>query len=342
MKQHFLIPAIIVAGLSYTVSADIPRMADGKPDFSGRYDISMLTPFSRPSEFGERLYLTPEEVQEMEQKAADGRDYGARQKDPERAPPKAGGDVGAYDDFWFEWGSQGFAIDGKFRTSILTNPKNGRMPALTQAGSVRLANAPRFAWKNEGRAWWLETDDTPYDGPENMTAGVRCIYQPVATIPMRPLPYNNIKTVVQTSEHLLIHVEWMHWSRIVKLNGEHAPTDVRSLSGDSVGWWEGDTLVVETTNFLDSNWLQQAKDDLKVIERFTPVSSEGLLYEFEVEDGDYSAAYGGEFVWPRTEAQNFEYACHEGNYAMGGMLRGARLLEAEWETEQRTNGQDGE
>ena len=124
MKQHFLIPAIIVAGLSYIVSADIPRMADGKPDFSGRYDISMLTPFSRPSEFGERLYLTPEEVQEMEQKAADGRDSGARQKDPERAPPKAGGDVGAYDDFWFEWGSQGFAIDGKFRTSILTNPSN--------------------------------------------------------------------------------------------------------------------------------------------------------------------------------------------------------------------------
>ena len=342
MKQPILLSLLLSLGPSYLLSADIPRTADGKPDFSGRYDISMLTPFSRPSEFGERLYLTPEEVTAMDEKAADSRTQGARQKDPERAPPKAGGDVGAYDDFWFEWGSQGFSIDGKFRTSILTTPKNGRMPALTDQGSARLADAPRFAWKNEGRAWWVESGDTPYDGPENMVAGVRCIYQPVASVPMRPLPYNNIKTIVQTQEHLLIHIEWMHWARIVKLNSEHAPKDVRSLSGDSIGWWEGDTLVVETTNFLDSNWLQQPKDDLKVTERFTPVSSEGLLYEFHVNDGDYTESYGGEFVWPRTEAQNFEYACHEGNYAMGGMLRGARLLEAEWEEEHGTAAQEGE
>ena len=317
---------------------DIARTASGKPDFSGRYDISMLTPFQRPEEFGDRLYLTMDEVKAMEVRAATSRETQARPSDPNRAAPKAGGDVGAYNDFWFEWGTQGFAIDGKFRTSILTEPSNGRMPATTDDGGKRLAAQPRFAWKNLGWAWWLESGDTPYDGPENMVLGVRCIYQPTASVPIRPLPYNNLKTIVQTDTHVLINIEWMHWARVVRMDSEHLPSDIGSLSGDSIGRWDGDTLVVETTNFVAAQNVPRA--GLRVVERFSPVNADGLLYEFSVEDPDYTAPYGGAYVWPRTDALSYEYACHEGNYAMGNMLRGARLLEQEWHEKQKVSSGD--
>ena len=238
--------------------------------------------------------------------------------------------------FWFEWGSKGFAIDGKFRTSILTEPPNGRMPELTEVAKKERATAPRFAWKNLGEAWWLESGDTPYDGPENMVLGVRCIYQPPASVPIRPLPYNNLKTIVQTDSHVMINIEWMHWTRVVRIDSEHLPANVRSLSGDSIGWWEDDTLVVETTNFLASP--NVPKEGLRVVERFSPVSNEGLLYQFTVEDSDYEATYGGELLWPKTESYSFEYACHEGNYAMGNTLRGARLLEKEWYKQKAASG----
>ena len=331
-------PAAICAALFTLLSMALPtalaadsgiaRTASGKPDFSGRYDISSLTPFQRPETFGERLFLTEAEAAAMVSKAADSRQNQAQASNPDREAPTAGGDVGAYNDFWFEWGSQGFAIDGKFRTSILTEPADGRMPALTEAGKARRAAEPRFAWKNLGEAWWLESGDTPYDGPEDMVLGVRCIYQPPASVPIQPLPYNNLKTIVQTDSHLMINIEWMHWTRVVRMDAEHLPPDIRSLSGDSIGWWEGDTLVVETTNFLSAPHVP--REGYSVVERFTPVSDEGLLYQFAVDDPDYEAPYAGELLWPRTNALSYEYACHEANYAMGNTLRGARLLEQEW------------
>lgn len=323
---------------SYAADQDIVRTQNGKPDFSGRYDISSLTPFQRPQEFGERLFLTEEEARAVASKAAASRQSQSQPSDPDREAPKAGGNVGAYNDFWFEWGSQGFAIDGKFRTSILTEPSNGRMPAMTAVARERLANAPRFAWQNLGEAWWLESGDTPYDGPENMVLGVRCIYQPTASIPIRPLPYNNLKTIVQTDTHVMINIEWMHWSRVIRLDTEHLPQDIRSLDGDSIGSWDGDTLVVETTNFLESPGVP--KDGLRVIERFSPVSDKGLLYQFTVHDPDYTASYSGELLWPKTDGYSFEYACHEGNYAMGNTLRGARLLEQEYYENQANSSGD--
>lgn len=318
---------VLLSGAITASSDDYPRTKSGKPDFSGRYDISMVTPFSRPARFGDRAFLTAEEVEGMAEWAA-ARDAGDAASDAERTAPEIGGDVGAYNNVWFEWGGVGPAIDGKYRTSILTEPANGRMPEVTEQGRERFENAPRFAWQNEGRAWWLETGDRPYDGPETMILGVRCIYQGIATVPIRPLPYNNIKAIVQTDDHVMLHIEWMHWTRVIRMDAEHLPTDMRSLSGDSIGWWEDDTLVVETTNFLWEG--NVARDDYRVVERFSPIDGEGLLYQFRVEDGDYAEPYGGEFVWPRTEHPSFEYACHEGNYAMGNMLRGARRLEREW------------
>jgi len=136
-----------------------------------------------------------------------------------------------------------------------------------------------------------------------------------------------LKTIVQTDTHVAILVEWMHWTRIIRLNAEHHPPEVRSLSGDSIGRWEGDTLVVDTTNFIDLPG--PARESLHVVERFTPKGEDGLLYQFTVNDSDYTAPYSGEYIWPKTPDRLFEYACHEGNYALGNILRGARLLERE-------------
>ncbi len=331
--------AIIIAILPITLTTAalvnaqdaFPRTPAGKPDFSGNYDISSLTPFERPASYGDRLFLTAEEVDAMRNRASSARAEGAKPSDLESGPPAKGGNIGSYNDFWFDYGTNGFAIDGKFRTSILTSPANGRMPARTAAGREKLVNAPRFAWQEREGAWWLETGDTPYDGPENMVIGVRCIYQPGASMAIRPLPYNNLKTIVQTDEYVMILIEWMHWARVIRLDSEHLPVEIRSLDGDSIAWWEQDTLVVETTNFLDAPY--QPNDERRVIERFSPISDGGLLYSFTVEDPDYEEAYGGELVWPKTDERSYEYACHEGNYAMASTLMGARVREKEWREE---------
>ena len=140
---------------------------------------------------------------------------------------------------------------------------------------------------------------------------------------MRPIVYNNLKVIVQTDDHVLILVEWMHWARVVRLNSEHLPADMRSLSGDSIGWWEDDT-----TNFLSEPGVP--RDGFRVVERFSPLEADRLLYQFTVHDSDYVTPYTGEYPWPKTDTSLYEYACHEGNYAMGNTLRGARQLEKVW------------
>ena len=213
------------------------------------------------------------------------------------------------------------------------------MPPVSEAGKARRADLHPYAYENTGTAWWIETGDDPYDGPETLSLLDRCLYLSAAATPARPILYNNMKTITQTEDHVVIMVEWMHWAKVVRLNAEHAPADVRSLGGDSIGWWEGDTLVVETTNFLDRP--RVPREGLKVIERFTRHSADELLYEFTVHDPDYTAPYSGEFIWPQTDEQNYEYACHEGNYAMGGILRGARLLEREYHEQKAEAGSTG-
>ena len=218
-------------------------------------------------------------------------------------------------------------IDGQYPTSILTYPEDGRMPARTAEGQAKADVAPKFAWPERDGAWWLETGDQPYDGPENQTLGVRCIYQPPATIPIRPLVYNNLKTIVQTEDYLMLNIEWMHWSRIIRIDDKkHLSATLATYDGDSIGWWEGDTLVVETINFMDQ---PHQPADRKVIERFRPNNGGGLVYSFKVEDADYTDSYSGEMIWPSSEQSNYEYACHEGNHAMAGTLAGARVRERE-------------
>ncbi|MEM6706383.1 MAG: hypothetical protein AAF690_26965 [Acidobacteriota bacterium] len=339
-----LLAASIVAAPSLAQD-DIPRRPDGKPDLSGNYDIASLTPFERPEMHGDKQFMTPEEAAQIEKAAAAGMAFANRASDPNReAPPPGGdgsggaaGDVGGYNAFWIDPGSKTYMVDGKFRTSILYDPPNGRLPALTEEGKARRAAARPYVFKNTGTAWWLDdgAEEGPYDGPESLATIERCLY-PNGLLPSRPVLYNNLHTIVQTDTHLMILIEWMHEARIIRLDQEPAPEGLRSLSGDSVGRWEGDTLVVETTNFQFNPVSQR---DYKLTERFTRTSQDTLLYDFTVEDADYEVPYSGQFTWPQTQDKLYEYACHEGNYAMGGILRGARLLEKETR-EGQTSGDD--
>ncbi len=334
MKNQITLLTLCALTTLATFAADIPRTASGRPDLSGNYDLASLTPMERASRFGDRLFLTREEAEQMAENAAKFRRSRAEASDPERGAPPAGGDgspgpagdVGGYNFFWIDNGSEAFSIDGKFRTSILTDPPNGRLPPLSAAGKERRKDLHPYAYKNTGDAWWLETGDDPYDGPETLSLVDRCLYLSPAALPARPVAYNNIKTVVQTDTHVSILVEWMHWARIIRLDSKHPPEDIRSLGGDSIGWWEGDTLVVDTTNFLAVPGTP--REGLHIVERFSRTAG-GLHYQFTVNDPDYTAPYTGELLWPQTEDRLFEYACHEGNYAMGNILRGARLLERE-------------
>jgi hypothetical protein len=326
---------------SSLLADDIPRTKDGLPDLSGTYDIATITPLQRPEEFGDNLILTPELARQMEQRVAAQKAERNEASDPNREAPPEGGDgsagaagnVGGYNTFWIDNGETAIQVDGEYRTSIITNPANGRRPEMTEDGKRRAAARRAFFRENRGEAWWLEVDGPgPYDGPETRTLSDRCLlgFGSTGGPPMLPVLYNNLKRIVQTPDHVMILVEMVHDARIIRLNSEHADPSVRKWLGDSIGWWEGDTLVVDTTNFTDNPALSMATRDLHVVERFTRVDEDTLMYSFTVEDPNtWTEPWGGEYPWPATDTRVYEYACHEGNYAMEGILKGARILEAE-------------
>ena len=330
--------SICVAGMA---AADIPRTADGRPDLSGNYDVATLTPLQRPEMFGDKLFLTPEKAREITERERASMAAAQRDSDPDRtAPPKGGdgspgaaGNVGGYNAFWIDRGEDTFAIDGQFRTSIITQPRNGRLPEMTPAGRERRAARRAMFRPNTGHAWWLDIDGVgPYDDPEVRPLAERCLlgFGSTSGPPMLPVLYNNLKRIVQTPDHVMILVEMVHDARIIRLNSEHAPPSVRKWMGDSIGWWEGDTLVVDTTNFRATPGLSSASENLHVVERFERLDDETLLYSFTVEDPTvWTQPWSGEYPWPQTDASVYEYACHEANYALGNIMRGARLLEAD-------------
>ncbi len=334
-----------------SAAAEAPRTPSGHPDLSGVYDIATRTPLERPKAAGDRLTLTDEEAAEVARKEAQLAAQADAASDPDRRAPAAGGagfagdlevpeldaaagNVGGYNWFWIDRGSGAFKIDGKWRTSIIIDPKNGRRPPLTAEGKKRAAARARMYRPNTGEAWWIEEglDPGPYDDPELRPLAERCLlgFGSTGGPPMLPVLYNNLKRIVQTEDHIMILVEMVHDARIIRLNADHAPSDIRSWLGDSVGHWEGDTLVVDTTNFSDHPALSGASRNLHVVERFTRLDQHTLLYRFTVDDPTvWTAPWSGEYVWPATDSRVYEYACHEANYSFGGILRGARILEAE-------------
>ena len=330
----------LAGSLAAQTNGTLARTAAGVPDLTGNYDISTLTPFERDPRYGDRRAFTPEEARSIRERNATITETANAPSDPDREAPPVGGNVGGYNFFFLDRGTAPVLVDGEYRTSLLIDPANGRLPPFTERGAKRREGMYDFWGKNSGEAWWLGEEVGPYDDPESLSVGDRCIFHFEATIPARPRIYNNLKTIVQTPSHVMILSEWMHIARIVRLGEkgavEHVPSEIRTRAGDSVGWWEGDDLLVETTNFLEESWVTRSVDgnaspahDQRVIERFSPRPGGDLVYRFTVESSDFTAPFTGEYTWPATDDRLYEYACHEGNYAMGNILRGARLLEAE-------------
>ncbi len=348
--------------VSAQAGADIPRTPSGRPDLSGTYDTATVTPLQRPREFGDRLTLTQEEAaiiasepdglarvfglapagsDERAAARAGEQRAGFETGDGRREAPPTGGDgsggaagnVGGYNTFWIDRGDAAFRIDGLVRTSIITDPPNGRQPPLTESARAARAARAGLARPNDGTAWWLADDleaPGPYDNPEQRPHAERCLmgFGSTAGPPMLSVLYNNMKRIVQTEDTVVILVEMVHDARIVRMNQEHNPPEIRSWLGDSVGHWEGDTLVVDTTNFTDHPSFNGASRNLHVVERFTRLDADTLLYQFTVDDPTvWTAPWSGEYIWPASNDRVYEYACHEANYSFGGILRGARILE---------------
>lgn len=324
----------------------VPRTPDGKPDLQGNWSNETQTPFERMGNQGPTL--TDEQAAALERRAQDVEEFRDRPTEPgeiavkggskefadvpgeptfvERLAQAAGGDVGGYNGFWLDPGNRVIRIDGVARSSIVVDPPNGRLPPLTDEAKARMAERRALA-KQFGES----------DGPEVRSLSDRCLisFGTNAGPPMLPnYFYNNNYTIVQTRDHVLIMTEMVHDVRIIRLGATtHAPAQIRPWFGDSIGHWEGDTLVVETTNIHPTQLSEAsgfgpyrgASDQLKVTERFTRTGPDVLLYRFTVEDpSTFTAPYSGELPFNRIDETIYEYACHEGNYALPAILAGAR------------------
>ena len=302
---------VVIVSLSAVpavAQSDAPQTAWGQPDLQGVWDFRSITPLQRPERLENQEFLTEEEAAELEQ-AAVARDAAAW--DREARCTEAGGNVGAYNNFWMDRGQKAV---GTRRTSLIVDPPNGRMPEQTTAAQQRAG--VRRDYRREH----------PADGPEDFSNGVRCILGFNAGPPFTPSAYNNNMQLFQTPDHVVVVTEMVHTARIIPLDGSpHLPSNVQQWSGDSRGHWEGETLVVETTNHTDKTRWRGSTPDMRLVERFTRVDAETLLYEFTVTDPKtWTAPWTAAVPLLLNPEPMFEYACHEGNYSMGVMLAGTR------------------
>jgi hypothetical protein len=309
----FLCAAIIGLAVmplaSQSASSAIPRTPDGRPDLQGTYTHGTLTPFERPVALGEKAVYTEAEFKDVQAQAA------ARRNNPRPALP---GDVGNDNEAF---------VDGDYfylstrQTSLVVDPPDGRLPFRPEVEAIR-----EFNLRNR-------------DDYETMSPWDRCITRS-ATI-MLPGGYNNGTQIVQTRDYVVISSETIHEARVVPLDGRpHAPAAVRSWTGDPRGRWEGDTLVIDSTNFIDTSWLAAnagagrlratpVGPNLHIVERFTPMGREAVRYDITVEDSKtFTRPWTASFLLNRDDSyQIYEYACHEGNAAIELVLRGARSEE---------------
>jgi hypothetical protein len=311
----------------------VPRTAAGQPDLQGVWDFRTLTPLQRPDDRAEQALLTEEEVAEIEARSAASAVEADQPSEVRSEPLPAGQNVGGYNNFWFDRGAG--VVDDR-RTSLINDPVDGRVPALRDGIRHQLGSlgedlpSPRPILYRAGGAG--------VDGPEDRGLAERCILGFNSGPPMLPGGYNQNMQLFQTTDHVVILNEMVHDSRIIPMDGrEHLPGDMQQWMGDSRGYWDGDTLVVETTNFTEKTAsfnpsvmvAMGSGENLRLIERFTRVDEETLSYEYSVYDPKtFTRPFSAEIPMKRGAAPIFEYACHEGNYGLLNILRGARDDEA--------------
>lgn len=312
-----------------------PRLSFGQPDLQGVWSNASLTSLTRPRDLGDRLVYTEEEVKKLEGNVLIEIEEGNQPTDPNApadyvAPTTvtrpefqaAGGAVGGYDRGWLDPGNHVMRVRGEPRTSILTTP-NGMPPA-------------RIAGASTGPSPAMPPNTNSFDSYERRSAGERCIisFGRNAGPPMLANGfYNNNYQITQSPDHVVITVEMNHDARIVRLNSKHRTDDIRPYFGDSIGWWDGDTLVVETTHLPRSQQFMGSWENLKVTERFTRVADDRVHYAFTVEDPTFwEKPWGGEYEFSPLGQPLYEYACHEGNHALPGILLGERVKE--WAAEE--------
>ena len=276
----------------------------------GVWDFRTITPLERPAERGDQEFLTEEEAAGLESAAVDRSERLAQPSEVRTEPLPAGGSVGAYNDFWFD---RGFNVVASRRTSLIVDPPDGRIPALTPAGQQRAAM--RSAARARPAVTW-----------EDRSLFERCVTR---GLPRLPGGYNQNLQILQTAEHVVILYEMMREARVVPLDGRpHLPAAVRLWHGDSRGRWEGDTLVVETANFSPKNDFRGAGAGLRLVERFTRVDADTIDHQVTISDPTtFTRAWTAAIPLRRTDAPMYEYACHEGNYGMEGIMAGARADE---------------
>jgi hypothetical protein len=315
LAAAFLAPGALAQS---TAKYEPPRLGSGKPDFHGVWSTASVTKMERPANLP--LVLTREQADELE----GGSLFNRRMKteanfvDPNEGAPEKGKalpGVGNYDVAYTDPGAQVASINGELRSSFIVSPENGRIPAMTEEGRKLRASMPRRLGSG-------------FDNPEERGLSERCIIIGNAGPPLGQYLYNNNFQIVQTDAHLMLMSEMIHDVRIAPIGGKHRDDDLSQWHGDSVAWWEGDTLVVETRAI---NATQRGaggtflSKDGKMIERFSRMNDNQILYAFEVDDPTvYSAPWKGEMPLNRIKEPVYEYACHEGNYGMFNILSGGR------------------
>jgi hypothetical protein len=283
------------------------RTPDGQPDLQGIWTNATLTPLERPAELAGREFYTEQELAEIEKRA---------QEKPRS--PESAGTVAHYDFAQYGLDPNQAKRASNRRTSMIVDPPDGKIPPLTPEGRKRAAERAE-ARKRIG----------PFDGPESRPLGERCIWLAGEGPPMLPEAYNANIQIQQGPGYVAILQEEIHDVRIIPVDGRpHVGRKIRLWMGDPRGRWEGNTLVVDTTNFTDRTNFRGSSENLHLVERFTRTAEDTILYEFTVEDpATWARPWKAELPMVKTQGPIFEYACHEGNYGMANILRGARAQE---------------
>jgi hypothetical protein len=298
-----LVPLVLSA---QTKARPLPRTPDGHPDLQGIWDFRSATALERPARFAGREFMTPDEVIAYEQEALEREDG--------RPPDDGRTELSVHAVWWLDYGKR---VVGTRRTSLIVDPPDGKIPPLTPEGQKRSAER-RAAAKTHG----------PADSYEDRSLQERCITRGLPEVTL-PGPYNNNMQIVQTPGYVMIFTEMIHDARVVPMDGRpHNSPNLRSWMGDSRGRWEGNTLVVDTTNFTDRTNFRGAGANLHLVERFTRVDADTIEYQFTLDDPTtWTRPWTVAYPIVKTEGPIYEFACHEGNYGLRGILSGARYEE---------------